>query len=84
MSELHVIKTGFDGCYEALKTLSADLREEAASFSIEKSEDTSQTGEKEQECYEELLKMMAVLADLADETAQDVKLTQERYVIADK
>lgn len=84
MAELHVIKSGFDGCYDALKALSTRLHEEASSFSIEQSEDTSQTGGKEQECYEELLKMMAALADLADETARDVRLTQARYVLADK
>lgn len=84
MSELHVIKSGFDGCHENLLALSTNLREEASSFSVERSEDTSQTGAKEQECYEELLKMMVVLADLADETAKDVRLTQARYVLADE
>ena len=84
MAELHVIKTGFAGCYDALKNLSGRLREEVSSFSVDMAEDTSQTGEREKECYEELLKMMVVLADLADETAKDVKLTQARYVLADK
>ena len=84
MAELHVIKTGFDGCHDALKNLSGRLREEVSSFSIDMAEDTSLTGKKEQLCYEELLKMMVVLADLADETAKDVKLTQERYVREDK
>lgn len=83
MAELNIIKSGFDGCYDALTALSARLRE-TSSFSIEPSVDTSMTGEKERQCYDELLKMFSDLAALADETAQDVKLTQARYVLADQ
>lgn len=83
MAELDVIKSGFAGCIDALAALSARLRK-TSNFSIESSADTSMTGEKEQQCYDELLVMFSVLADLADETAQDVKLTKARYVLADK
>lgn len=83
MAELHVIKSGFDSCYDALTALSTRLRE-TSSFSIEPSADTSMTGEKERQCYDELLKMFSDLAALADETAQDVKLTKARYVLADE
>lgn len=83
MPDLDIQKTGFNGCYDALTALSARLRE-TSSFSIEPSADTSMTGEKERQCYDELLKMFSDLAALADETAQDVKLTQARYVLADQ
>lgn len=83
MAELNVIKTGFGACYDALRALSARLRE-TSSFSLELSGDTSLMGAREQECYDELVKMIGDLATLADETAQDVKLTQARYVLADQ
>lgn len=83
MAELNVNKSAFGACYDALIALSTRLRG-SSSFSLESSEDTSMTGKKEQECYDELLKMIEDLASLADETAQDVKLTQARYVLADE
>lgn len=82
MPDLDILKTGFDGCYEALKSLSSDLR--SKSFSLESSGDTSMTGMKEKECYNELLQMISDLAALADETARDVKLSKARYVLADQ
>lgn len=83
MAELKVIKTGFSGCYDALKALSERMRD-TSRFSLELSGDTSLAGEKERQCYDELLLMFSTLADLADETASDVKLTQARYVLADQ
>jgi len=83
MAELIINKLGFDGCYDALTALSARLRD-MSRFSVESSIDTSKTGEKERQCYEELLKMFNDLAELADETAQNVKLTKARYVLADQ
>ena len=83
MAELHVIKTGFSACYDALKALSTEFRE-TSGFSLEESKDISLMRDSELKCYKELLNMMSILADLADETAQDVKLTQARYVLADQ
>ncbi len=82
MAELLVIKSGFDGCYDALIALSARLCE-TSGFTIDATEDTSMTGDRERQCYDELLKMFSILAALAGETAQDVKLTKARYVLAD-
>lgn len=82
MGDLKVNKSAFDLCYENLKTLSASLLD--ASFTWESSKDTSMTGEKERQCYEELLKMIADLAALADETAKDVRLTQANYMLVDQ
>ena len=53
-------------------------------LSEEASGDTSMTGEKERQCYDELLKIIGDLISLADETAQDVKLTQARYMLVDQ
>lgn len=83
MAELQVFKSGFDGCYEALQALSASLRG-ASNSSLDRGADTSMTGAKEQLCYDELVQMLKDLADLADETAQDVRLTQARYALADQ
>ena len=81
MPDLDIIKTGFDGCYDMLKQLSSDLR--AKSFSLDLDGDTSPMGAKEKVCFDELVAMISVLAELADETAADVKLTKARYVLAD-
>lgn len=81
MPDLDILKTGFDGCYNALKQLSSDLR--GKSFSMDLGEDTSLMSAKEKACYDELIAMIGDLAALADETAADVKLTQARYVLAD-
>lgn len=81
MPELDVLKTGFDGCYDALKVLSSDLR--GKNFSLDLGEDTSLMSAKEKECYDELIAMINDLAVLVDETAADVKLTKARYVLAD-
>jgi len=83
MAELDIIKTGFDGCYDALKALSSRLHE-ASGFSLDTSADTSMTGEKELACFDELVKMINDFAALVEETAQDVRLTQARYVLADQ
>ena len=83
MADLNINKSAFGACYDALKAFSSRLHE-ASTFSLDESEDTSFMGEKEKECYEELLNMIKDLADLADETAADVKLTQARYVLADQ
>ena len=84
MAELLVVKTGFNGCYDSLMALATRFNEEASSFTIESMQDTSQTGEYEQMCYTELVAMMRILAALAEETANDVRLTQARYVLADE
>lgn len=81
MPDLDIQKTGFDGCYDALKQLSSELR--AKSFSLDLAGDTSPMGAKEKECYDELIAMISDLAALAEETAADVKLTKARYVLAD-
>ena len=83
MAELDIIKPGFDGCYDALKALSSRLHE-ATGYSLDTSADTSMTGEKEQACFDELVKMINDFAALVEETAQDVRLTQARYVLADQ
>ena len=81
---LLVEKMGFNICYDGLTQLINRLRERASSFNIDRGEDTSMTGNKEQACCEELLKMMEDLAALAEETKADIKLTQARYVLADE
>lgn len=81
MPDLDIQKTGFDGCYDALKRLSSELR--TKSFSLDLAGDTSPMGVKEKECCDKLLTMIGDLAALADETAADVKLTKARYVLAD-
>lgn len=83
MAELNINKSAFGACHEALKALSSRLLE-ASTFSLAESADTSFMGEMEQKCYDELMNMIKDLADLADETAADVKLTQARYVLADR
>lgn len=83
MADLKVNKSAFSTCYDALNAL-ADRLNDASSFTLELSGDTSQTGEKELECYNELLKMKDILAALAKETAKDVRLTMARYVLADE
>lgn len=83
MAELNINKSAFGTCYDALKALSSRLHE-ASTFSLEGSEDTSFMSGMEKECYDELMNMIKDLADLADETAADVKLTQARYVLADQ
>ena len=83
MAELIVEKTGFDGCYDALINLSAELNN-TSGFSLDLSDDISLMGDKERECYEELLRMIKDLAALAEETAKDVKLSKARYVLADQ
>lgn len=83
MAELNVNKSAFDACYDALKALSASLHD-ATNLSLDTSGDTSQTGEKELQCYKALQAMISDLAALADETAQDVRLTQACYLRADK
>lgn len=83
MAELQINKKGFSACYERLEALSSGLQK-MPSLSEEASGDTSMTGEKERQCYDELLKIIGDLISLADETAQDVKLTQARYMLADQ
>lgn len=83
MAELDINKTGFDACYNQLKALSDKLHN-ATTFTLDTSKDTSLTGKKEQQCFDELVKMISDLAALADETAQDVKLSKARYVLADQ
>ena len=83
MGDLRINKSAFSICCDALNAL-ADRLNEASAFTLELSGDTSLTGEKELECYNELLKMKDILADLAKETAKDVKLTMARYVLADQ
>ena len=82
MPELHILKTGFDGCYDSLQAISSDLR--SKKFTLDLSGDTSLMGEKEKECFDALMAMINDLAALAEETAADVKLTKERYVLVDK
>lgn len=83
MAELQINKDGFSSCYERLEALSSSLQkmptppEDALG-------DTSMTGEKEQQCYAELLAIIGNLISLVDETARDVKLTQARYMLADR
>lgn len=83
MAELDINKSAFDACYDNLKALSGRLHK-ASNFMLDASGDTSLMAEKEQQCYNELLQMIRDLASLADETAQDVKLSKARYVLADQ
>lgn len=83
MADLKVEKSAFTTCYDALNAL-VDRLNDASDFTLEMSEDTSMTGKKELECYNELIKLKDILAALARETAKDVKLTMARYVLADK
>lgn len=83
MAELDVNKSAFSSCYERLEALSSGLMI-MPTFSEDAAGDTSMTGEKERQCYDELLEIIGDLISLADETAQDLKLTQARYVLADQ
>lgn len=83
MADLRIEKSAFGICYDALNAL-ADRLNDASAFTLELSGDTSQTGQKELECYNELIKLKGILASLAKETAKDVKLTMARYVLADQ
>ena len=83
MAELRVDKSAFSVCYDALNALAERLND-LSDYTVEVSEDTSLTRNKELECYNELIKMREILASLAKETAKDVKLTMARYVLADK
>lgn len=82
MAELLINASAFTICHDALNALADRL--EAATYTLDLSEDTSQTGEKELECFEALIKLKDILAALARETANDVKKTQEGYKAADR
>lgn len=83
MADLRIEKSAFGICYDALNALAERLND-VSSFTLDTSADTSQTGEKELECYNELIKLKEILVSLAQETAKDVKLTMARYVLADQ
>ena len=83
MADLRIEKSAFGICYDALNALAERLND-VSRFTLDTSADTSQTGEKELECYNELIKLKEILVSLAQETAKDVKLTMARYVLADQ
>lgn len=83
MAELDINKSGFDFCYDRLQALASKLHGFKNAME-ESGGDTSLTGKKEQQCMEELSRIMEDIASLAEETAKDVKLTKARYVLADK
>ena len=84
MADLNVEKSGFDGCITRMEALASGLQIGGVCAQPSTSGDTSLTGEQEQACYEALLTMIEDLISLANETAEDMKLTKARYLLADK
>lgn len=82
MSDLSVEKTAFGPFYTSLMELATMLDD--ATYTLDLSEDNSQTGKKELACLEALMKLKSILAALARETAKDVEKNYANFMAVDQ